>query len=77
MAEMDSFRTVTALFSQYWQEFKDFRAIEKVAKKYPCANINMTTKMLEDLKIVDIYGNRVRYNIERLVDVVEYMVDDD
>lgn len=75
MAEMRSFTIVIAMFSRYWRKYKDFRAIERTAGEYPHADIHTVTKMLKDLRIIDVYQDEIKYNLEQLADVVEYMVD--
>ena len=77
MAEMRSYTIVVAMFSRYWQKYKDFRAIERTANEYPHANIRTVTKMLTDLRIIDTFHDEINYNLEHLADVVEYMVEND
>ena len=77
MAEMRSFTIVTAMFSHYWQKYKDFRAIERTAKEYPYADVPMVTKMLRDLQIVDTFNDEIKYDLSQLIDVMEYMIDND
>ena len=75
MAEMRSYTIVVAMFSRYWQKYKDFRAIKRTADEYPYADIHTVTKMLEDLRIIDTLHGEIKYDLNQLADVVEYMVD--
>jgi hypothetical protein len=75
MAEMRSFIIVVTMFTRYWRKYKDYRAVVRTAKEYPHADIHMTSLMLENLGIINVFRDDVTYDLERLADVTEYMVE--